>query len=247
MKEFWHKNKKSILNIFLMLLTVALISVISMLILLAFDVIYFDDGMQINVDLFNSFKNSWYGWIIIILFQVVLTMLLCFIPAFSMACILLVQALYDSAWEAFIIAFAAVMLTSLAMYLMGRFGGYKLCRRILGEKDCEKASELLNYKGVVFFPLMMLFPIFPDDALVMIAGTLKMSLKWFIPSIILGRGIGVATIVFGLGSVPFDKFTSPWHWIGFILASVLFFGAVFFAAYKLNIYIQKKNKKDSEK
>ena len=243
-KSFLRKNKKNILNIFLVLLLLAAVSLVSMLALWAFDIIYFDDGMQINVELFESFKNSWYGWIIVILFQVIMTMLLCFIPAFSMACILLVQTLYTEPWEAFVIAFSAVMLTSMVMYLMGRFGGYKLCSKIIGEGDCKKASELLNEKGLVFFPLMMMFPIFPDDALVMIAGTLKMSLKWFIPSIVLGRGIGVVTIVFGLGSIPFDKFSSPWHWIGFLVLSAAFLSAVFFGAYKLNNYIQSKNKKD---
>ena len=243
-KTFLHKNKKNIVNILLILLSLAVISLVSMLALWAFDIIYFDDGMQINIELFESFKNSWYGWIIIILFQVVLTILLCFIPAFSMACILLVQTLYTVKWEAFIIAFSAVMLTSMVMYLMGRFGGYKLCSKLMGEEDCQKASELLNEKGLVFFPLMMLFPIFPDDALVMIAGTLKMSLKWFIPSIVLGRGIGVATIVFGLGSIPFDKFSNPWHWICFIALAAIFLFLIFFGAYKLNNYIQSKNKKD---
>lgn len=243
MIELLRKNKKNIISVSLALLVLALISVLSMLILWACGVIYFNDGMHINVELFNAFKNSWFGWIAIILFQAILTMLLCFIPAFSMACILLVQTLYESPWEAFFIAFTSVMLTSLVMYLMGRFGGYNLCRKVLGEKDCEKASELLNNKGVVFFPLMMLFPIFPDDALVMIAGTLKMSLKWFVPSIVFGRGIGIATIIFGLGSVPFDKFSNPWHWVCFIAAALLFLAVIFFGAYKLNDYIQKRNKK----
>ena len=241
-KDFLRKNCKRILSVLLMLATLALISVISMLLLWAFDIIYFDDGMQMNVELFNVFKNSWYGWIAIIVIQVILTMLLCFVPAFSMAFILLVQALFERPWQAFLITFTAVMLTSLIMYLMGRFGGYKLCERVLGSKDCERASELLNHKGAVFFPIMMLFPIFPDDALVMIAGTLKMSLKWFIPSIVVGRGIGIVTIVFGLGSVPFDKFTAPWHWIIFILGCAVVLAAVFFGAFKFNQYLQNRNK-----
>ena len=144
----------------------------------------------------------------------------------------------------YIVAFTGVMLSSLIMYLTGRFGGYRLCRRILGDKDCERASELLNHKGAVFFPLMMMFPMFPDDALVMVAGTLRMSLKWFIPSIVFGRGIGVVTIVFGLGTVPYDKFTTPWHWIGFISACAVFLVAVFYAAYRFNKYLETRNKKE---
>ena len=244
MRGFLVKNKKLILNTIILLMIFLLISLVSLLILLAFGVVCIDDGIQINVEMFERFRSSWYGNLIILGAQVVLTTLLCFVPGFSMAFIMLVQALYASVWQAFFIAFTGVMLSSLIMYLTGRFGGYRLCKKILGEKDCERASELLNNKGAVFFPLMMMFPMFPDDALVMVAGTLRMSLKWFIPSIVFGRGIGVVTIVFGLGAVPYDKFTTPWHWIVFISACALFLVSVFYAAYRFNKYLEKRNKKE---
>ncbi len=87
---------------------------------------------------------------------------------------------------------------------------------------------------------MMMFPIFPDDALVMIAGTIKMRLGWFIPSIVIGRGIGIATITFGLSLIPFDKFTSIWHWIAFIATCAVGILLVFTAAIKLNKYMEKR-------
>jgi uncharacterized membrane protein YdjX (TVP38/TMEM64 family) len=83
----------------------------------------------------------------------------------------------------------------------------------------------------------------------MVAGTLKMSLKWFIPSIVIGRGIGVVTIIFGLSIVPFDKFTTVWHWVIFILLCALFIVGIFFCANKFNKYMEKKNgnaKEDKE-
>ena len=171
----------------------------------------------------------------------VITTLLCFIPGASMAFIILLGAIYSSQMTAFLLAFIGVMLSSLIMYLTGRFGGYAICTKLLGKEDCEKASRLLNNRGVVFFPVMMLFPLFPDDALVMIAGTLKMSLKWFIPSIAVCRTIGIATIVFGLGNVPFDQFTTIWHWIIFILICAIGIIAVFWAANKLSLYLEKKS------
>ena len=244
MRGFLKKNKKLIVNAIILLMIFLLISLVSLLILWAFDVVYLDDGIRINIEMFERFRSSWYGNLIILGVQVVLTTLLCFVPGFSMAFIILVQTLYASVWQAFFVAFTGVMLSSLIMYLTGRFGGYRLCRRILGDKDCERASELLNHKGAVFFPLMMMFPMFPDDALVMVAGTLRMSLKWFIPSIVFGRGIGVVTIVFGLGTVPYDNFTTPWHWIGFISAWAVFLVAVFYAAYRFNKYLETRNKKE---
>lgn len=244
MRGFLVKNKKLIFNTVILLMIFLLISLVSLLILWAFDVVSIDNGVHINVDMFDRFRSSWYGNLIILSVQVVLTTLLCFVPGFSMAFIMLVQALYASVWQAFFIAFTGVILSSLIMYLTGRVGGYRLCKKILGEKDCERASELLNHKGAVFFPLMMMFPMFPDDALVMVAGTLRMSLKWFVPSIVFGRGIGVFTIVFGLGKMPYESFTTPWHWIGFISACLLFGVAVFYAAYRFNEYLEKRNKKE---
>ena len=234
------KKYEKITRALLMLLIFVVISLVSALLLYAFGVIYYDEGIQINKDLFLYFSTTWYGCIVIIIAQVIITSLLSFVPGASMAFIILLQSLYEESWVAFIVAFSGVMLSSLMMYLIGRFGGYGLGKKIIGEEDCKKASELLNNKGLIYFPMMMMFPVFPDDALVMVAGTLKMSLKWFIPSIVFGRGIGVATIVFGFSIVPFDKFTSPWHWVLFILACVLIIVVVFFAANRFNKYMEKK-------
>ncbi len=242
MKNFLKKNLKVLGKVLLILASLFALSIVAMLILSAFDVVYYDEGLQLNMDLFDNFKNSWYGWLIIILLQVVITTVLCFIPGASMAFIMLLGAIYSVKWQAFLLAFMGVLISSCLMYVMGRIGGYRICRKLLGEEDCNKASNLLNNRGVIFFPIMMLFPIFPDDALVMIAGTLKMSLKWFIPSIVIGRGIGIATIIFGLGSIPFDKFTTPWHWIGFILACAIFIVGILYLANSFSKYMDRKKK-----
>lgn len=239
-KALFKKHEK-ITKILLTLLIFLLISVVSTVILYLLGIIYYDEGIQINQALFDSFKTTWYGVIVIIIAQVVITSLLSFVPGASMAFIMLLQALYNNPPVAFFVAFSGVMLSSFMLYVLGRFGGYSLAKRIIGEEDCEKASDLLNNKGIIYFPIMMLFPIFPDDALVMVAGTLKMSLKWFIPSIVIGRGIGVATIIFGLSIVPFDKFTTVWHWIIFILICALGIALIFFLATMFNRYMEKKN------
>ena len=230
----------------IVLLFLVALSVAFMFILSAFGVLYFEDGIKLNDDLFDDFISSWYGWVILILLQVAITSLLCFVPGASMAFILLIQAFFPKAWQAFILAYSGVVLSSLIMYVIGKIGGYKICEKLLGTEDCQKASDLLNHKGAVYFPLMMMFPIFPDDALVMIAGTLKMSMKWFAPSILFGRGIGVATIIFGLSVVPYEKFTTPIHWIGFILTCAIMVCAIFYAAHKFNVFLEKHAQKKHE-
>lgn len=243
-KEFFVRNKKKILSLLLVLLVLIAISVAAMFIMSACGVLHFeDDGIHLNNEFFLDFISSWYGWVILILLQVIITSLLCFVPGASMAFILLIQTFFPKAWQAFLLAYSGVVFSSLIMYLLGRVGGYKICEKLLGSEDCKKASDLLNHKGAVYFPFMMMFPVFPDDALVMIAGTLRMSMKWFAPSILLGRGIGVAAIIFGLAVIPYEKFTSPFHWILFILLCAAFIFAVFFAAHKFNVFLENHSKK----
>lgn len=242
-KSFVNKHQR-LAKILLIVAIFAAISLISTLILSLTGVIYFDDGIQINQELFDHFKTTWYGYVLIVLIQIAITSFLSFVPGISMAFIVLLQTLLESPILSFSIAFTGVLLTSFMLYIIGRFGGYTLCKKLLGEEDCQKASDLLNNKGTIYFPIMMLFPIFPDDALVMVAGTLKMSLKWFIPSIVICRGIGVATIVFGVSIT--ENFTTPWHWIGFILICAVGIVSVFYAASRFNKFMEKKRNQNND-
>ena len=112
MKQIPKKYEK-IVKILSILLIFFLISVVATLLLGLFGVIYYDDGIQINKDLFDAFKTTWYGCIVIIIAQVVITSLLSFVPGASMAFIMLLQALYNDPPIAFIVAFSGVMLSSL--------------------------------------------------------------------------------------------------------------------------------------
>ena len=245
-KNFVADNYRKIVNILLVVAVLIALSIGALLLLSAFDIVYYHDGVQINEHLFDQFLNTWYSWIVIILVQVLVTTLLCFVPGASMGFIILLSHIFPSKFHAFLVAFIGVMLSSLLMYITGRLGGYAICVKLLGKEDCAKASKLLNNRGVVFFPLMMLMPVFPDDALVMIAGTLRMSLKWFIPSIVICRGIGIAAIVFGLSSIPFETFTTPWHWILFISECAIGVLALFWVANKLSLYLEKRNSEKKE-
>lgn len=118
--------------------------------------------------------------------------------------------------------------------------------KYLGEKDSERALGLMKDHGTVYFPLLMVFPTFPDEALTMVAGTLKMSLKWFIPSIFIGRGIGIAAITFGLSSIPFEKFTTIFHWIIFIALCAAFIVGVFYGAHRINVVMEKRRNQAKE-
>ena len=247
MKKINEKKKKLIINILLILGVLIVTSILSIIILNAFNILSFHgNGITFNEKYFEAFKNSWYGWLIFVLAQTILTILLSAVPGVSMALILVCITLYGSTFQAFSISFASILLSSAAMYGLGRWGGYRFCVRVLGKEDCDKSLELLNRKGIVYFPLMMMFPLFPDDALVMLAGTIKMKLKYFIPSIIFARGIGLASIVFGVTLVPFNEFDHIYDWLVFLTVCIFWLNIIFNIAKRIDKKIMESEAKNEQ-
>ena len=242
MKEFFSKYKSDIKKIIFLLIAFIAIALVTALVLMALNVVYFDHGIKLNVELFSKYSKSFLGVLYYLLLQCVVTVLLCALPGTSLTFIMLSTVVFDKAYIAFLVSFTGVMLSSTLMYLVGRFGGYKLCAKLLGEDDMAKATKLMREKGMVYFPIMMTFPIFPDDALVMIAGISRMKLAWFLPSIIIGRGIGIATTVFGLAIIPFESFTGLYDWFLLITACAFWVILIFILANKLNAYIEHRRK-----
>ena len=250
MKKFIKKikdNKTIILKLLSMLLVIVAISTVTMLVLFATGLLeYGPDGFHFDAHMFDAFKGKWYSLPIFILVQTVLTMLLCAIPGVAMAFVMLSTVIYSgNIWMSFLLSYSCVLISSTVLYITGRAGGYKICEKMLGKEDCEKSLELLRTRGTVYFPIMMLFPIFPDDALVMIAGTTRMKLSWFIPSIVVCRGIGVATIIFGLDIIPFSSF-ALYDWIVFITVAFFWIKQMFVIAAKIDKYFEKRRREELE-
>lgn len=189
---------KKYLKILLVLVTVALISVALYFILRAMG---FTDINKIK-----DFLKKTGPWAIIvyILLRVSFTVFLSFVPACSMLFDLLSLATFDYLPPAAIfgICFSSVVITSIVMDLIGRFGGSKAIIKILGKEDFEEAKGLVQEKGMVYVPVMYLLPIFPDDAICMVSGATKMNFWIHLLEIILCRGIGCATVIFGVQIIP---------------------------------------------
>lgn len=233
----------SIYKIIFIIATVIGVSALTYLLLRVLKVIYRGEAGEFifNAELFYGLKSSRAGKIAIVLIQTSLSVLLCALPGASMAFVAVIKVLYPNAIEAFLLAFSSVILSSAITYFIGFFGGNALCERLIGSAELQKATKLLKNKTTAYFPLMMALPVFPDDALIMLAGTAKLSLKWFIPSVIIGRGIGTATIIFGLSLLPKGGFSALYEWFVFITVCAFWVCVLFYLAHKINLKIQNKN------
>ena len=205
-----------------------------------------------DVDKLKAFLQKTGAWAIIvyIALRVVMTIFLSFMPACSMMFDLLSLATFSYLPPPliFLICFVSVVITSVVMDLIGRFGGNKAIVKILGQEDYDEAKDLVQEKGMVYVPVMYLLPIFPDDAICMVSGATKMNFWVHLLEIILCRGIGCATIIFGVQIIPSEvsSFTSrnPLDYMRIGVLILFYLGLLLYLARRvdkwLSSYLKKK-------
>ncbi len=188
--------------------------------------------------------GAW-GWVVFILLQVLVTTLLCLVPATSMTFII-VSIILFGAWQGFVISSVGVVLSSMAMFLIGRFGGEKIAIRMVGEESLKKAQDLVAVKSKIYLPLMFLFPFFPDDALCMVAGITKMRWWEFLLIVVFCRTVCVAMTCF-LGSDLIDwSALTIIDWFVFISVCLIDLYIIYILADKLEKKIKDKKNKGKE-
>jgi len=224
--KWLRKNKKLVIIVLVALAVFVPLTIVGS--------IYKDNISKWIVELLKDL--GFWKYVIYISLTSIGTIVLAPIPAVSMAFIIAGVGLFGATWQTFLICASSVFISSLVMYLLGRTGGYKLFIKIIGKDNLDKATKLIREKGQIYFPLMMMFGGFPDDALVCVAGIIKMNLWFFVPSVIIGRSIGIASIVFGLNFIQMLGVDSPLGWFKLIIFGVIGFVLML----KLGNFINKK-------
>ena len=135
-----------------------------------------------------GFKGDWIkpivqdlgflGYILFIIIQVIVTTTCCFVPATTFTFTIMGVQIFGL-WKGFIITLIACWISSICMFLIGKYGGTKLVDWLVGQKNREKLQNQVSDRATVLIPIMLLCPFFPDDALCMIAGITKMKVWYF--------------------------------------------------------------------
>ena len=136
--------------------------------------------------------------------------------------------------ETALLSLAGIMLGSVLAFWLGRVCGRKLVVFMVGKETCDKWTKFLTNAKYSFF-FMMLFPMFPDDVLCLVAGLTDMSWAFFVITNLISRPIGIfLTCYLGSGQII------PYHGWGliawaFIILAVL---AVIILSYKYQSQIE---------
>lgn len=136
--------------------------------------------------------------------------------------------------ETALLSLAGIMLGSVLAFWLGRVFGRKLVVFMVGKETCDKWTKFLTNAKYSFF-FMMLFPMFPDDVLCLVAGLTDMSWAFFVLTNLLSRPIGIfMTCYLGSGQlIPYHG----WGLIawGFIVVAVI---VIIFLSYKYRTQIE---------
>lgn len=170
-------------------------------------------------------RGGVFSFLIFIILQILQTTILQ-IPAIFTT---IAGALVFGEWTAFFLSFISVMIGSIIMFVIGRKAGRKFLNWMVGEEKADSWVEKMSNGKYLFF-LMMVFPLFPDDILCVVAGLTDMSFKFFFWTNFLARGIGIAsTVFFGSGAIiPFSGWgLIVWAAIGIFILTLFYLSIKF--------------------
>lgn len=125
------------------------------------------------------------------------------------------------------VVLSAYMVGCFVAYLLGLSLGKKAVKWCAGsEEDYDKWCYVLNKKGKWWYFLTVIFPLFPDDILCLVAGATKFNFLFYIISNLIGRGVGLISMLLTLNMISVTTNGFPFMliiWgVVFIIESIIY-------------------------
>ncbi len=216
-------------------------------IIVAFEILFSIDFITDNLQIFFN-KMAGFGYFVMFLLQF---LQVCFIPVPSYFITLAGIKIYNNPSDCvtiftqqinmklFAITMSAYMLGVLVAYFVGMKWGKKAVLWAAGsEEDYQKWCKVFKTKrSIIVYFCTVLFPIFPDDILCYIAGSVRMNFGWYFIANLIGRAIGLLSFMF--------VFQGGKDIVELIVMTIVF--VAFIIAYYLLKYKYKDKNKDKIK
>ena len=205
---------------------------------------------------FVGFKGDWikpivestgfFGYIIYIIIQVVITTLMTFVPATTFTFTLLATGLFGPV-IGFIVSAIGCFLSSMLMFFIGDNLGEPFVDWLIGKDIRIKTQERVSGRATVLVPFMLACPFFPDDAICMVSGLTKMKYWYFAICALLCRTIGVGVTAFLGGDILNYSSFSILDWFLFINIIIIDIVLIWKLSTKVEEIVNKRKQiKDQE-
>ena len=181
-----------------------IISIFAILFMFVFEVVF---SIKEVCDCVSNWIASVDGWVVYFIIWLVVFIQITIVPipmwivintAVILPSINLSLTSVDGWMFVFDVLLASVTGVSVA-YVIGRKYGVRAIKWCAGdENEFNKWSNLLNKKGRFWYALTVLLPVFPDDILCFVAGSLKLNFAFFIMVNLFCRLIGIIAMIYSL-------------------------------------------------
>lgn len=171
------------------------VGLIMVAVMLGFEILFYHSVVTDWLESIVVEAGVW-SWVVLGLIQFLQVVI---IPIPATFITLLSMKMYpDNLVFLFIVTLSVITIGVVVTYLIGRKWGKKAVIWCAGsEEEYNKwLSVLKSKKTNVIYLATIIFPIFPDDVMCLIAGSIKMNFWWYLGANILGRAIGLATFMF---------------------------------------------------
>ena len=181
-----------------------IIGIFAVLIMFIFEVVFSFDSICNSISSWISNIDGWIVYLVIffiMLIQVSLIPVPIWVVINAAVIIPSINLSLDSlsAWIFIGVSTFACIIGVIFNYIIGYKFGVKAVKWCAGnEEDFNKWSRYLNEKGKVWYALTVLLPIFPDDLLCYVAGSVKFNFVYFLIVNIICRIIGLTCVILSL-------------------------------------------------
>lgn len=172
--------------------------IIMTLVLLVLECIFLMPGVT---EFFTNWFNSSNGWTLYLIICILMFLqgTILNIPAVTIIELSILAGIETLSILYISVVMIGYMLACIVSYWIGRKFGVKAVKWVAGdEQEFDKWSNYINKKGKWWYFITVLLPIFPDDLLCIVAGSVKFDFWFYIIANLIGRTIGLVTIILTL-------------------------------------------------
>lgn len=130
----------------------------------------------------------------------------------------------NDTWKVFLSSWIGISIATIILYFIGKYGGQKILKWILGDKKKVEQCQTFMKKGKIFFVVGDLIPFIPNDILTVLAGMSDYNFVFVFVVTLITRAICIATTcwIFAYAKIY------PWVWaILAVLLAFMVFATIF--------------------
>lgn len=152
---------------------------------------------SVNLFFSNIILNANDGILFLIIWLIMfLQVTILNIPSYSVLSVCIGIGINALDFKFIAVVISAYMIGCVLAYWLGRWFGIKAVKWCAGsDEDFNKWSNFINKKGKFFYFLTILLPIFPDDLLCLVAGSIKFKFWLYLLLNLIGRTIGLIAMI----------------------------------------------------